>query len=43
MLKPTGFFSANAAGDIPPDRNSRGVLAGEKAGAGGASCCQAGG
>ena len=22
MLKPTGFFAANAAGDIPPERNS---------------------
>jgi primary-amine oxidase len=38
MLKPTGFFSANAAGDIPPDRNSRSVLAGEEKD-GGSSCC----
>jgi primary-amine oxidase len=39
MLKPTGFFSANAAGDIPPERNSRSVLAGEQKGGGG-SCCK---
>jgi primary-amine oxidase len=38
MLKPTGFFAANAAGDIPPDRNSRSVLAGEQKDGGG-SCC----
>jgi len=38
MLKPAGFFAANAAGDIPPDRNSRSVLAGDGKGAG-ASCC----
>ena len=37
-LKPTGFFAANAAGDIPPDRNARSVLAGEQRPGG--SCCQ---
>lgn len=39
MLKPTGFFSANAAGDIPPDRNSRSMLAGEPKDASAGSCC----
>jgi primary-amine oxidase len=38
VLKPTGFFSANAAGDIPPDRNVRSVVAGEQKR--GSSCCQ---
>ncbi|MVT64507.1 primary-amine oxidase [Bradyrhizobium pachyrhizi] len=28
MLKPNGFFAANPADDIPPDRNSRSVQAG---------------
>ncbi len=41
MLKPTGFFSANAAGDIAPERNKHSVLSrdsgtGESAGG---SCC----
>jgi primary-amine oxidase len=40
MLKPTGFFSANAAGDIPPDRNSRSVLSGEEKAGGRSSCCK---
>ncbi|WJR76768.1 primary-amine oxidase [Bradyrhizobium sp. NP1] len=40
MLKPSGFFAANAAGDIAPERNARSVLASGLAVAG-ASCCQA--
>ncbi|MET4721736.1 primary-amine oxidase [Bradyrhizobium japonicum] len=42
MLKPTGFFSANAAGDIPPERNSRSVLAGDPTNAAAGACCHAG-
>jgi len=44
MLKPNGFFSANPAGDIAPDRNHRSVLSGVDApkdatGGGGRTCC----
>ena len=40
-LKPSGFFAANAANDVPPDRNSRSVLAGDgpTGGNAGGSCC----
>jgi primary-amine oxidase len=39
-LKPTGFFAANAASDIPPERNERSVRArGEDSGSG--ACCHA--
>lgn len=39
MLKPTGFFAANAAGDIPPPRNTRSVLSNVNP-SGVESCCQ---
>lgn len=39
-LKPVGFFAANAASDIAPERNARSVLHGEATGGG--SCCHAG-
>jgi primary-amine oxidase len=41
MLKPSVFFAANAAGDVPPDRNGRSVLAGAS-NARNESCCRAG-
>jgi primary-amine oxidase len=37
MLKPNGFFAANPAMDLPPDKNAASVT-GE--GAGGGSCCE---
>jgi primary-amine oxidase len=37
-LKPAGFFAANAAGDIPPERNARSVRAGAEGSAHGACC-----
>ncbi|GGC83677.1 hypothetical protein GCM10010994_46950 [Chelatococcus reniformis] len=33
-LKPTGFFAANAAGDIAPERNARSILSNDSASAG---------
>jgi primary-amine oxidase len=38
MLKPNGFFSANPAMDLPPDKNAASKRASEPA-AGGGGCC----
>jgi primary-amine oxidase len=41
-LKPSGFFVANAANDIPPDRNARSVQSGDSdpSGSAGGDCCR---
>jgi primary-amine oxidase len=39
MLKPNGFFAANPANDIAPERNGRSVLSADTAGAATASSC----
>jgi primary-amine oxidase len=39
MLKPNGFFAANPANDIAPERNGRSVLSADSAGAAAAACC----
>lgn len=39
MLKPNGFFAANPANDIAPERNGRSVLSSDGAGTPAAHCC----
>ncbi len=39
MLKPNGFFSANPAMDLPPDKNTASKLASDPSGGDGGNCC----
>jgi primary-amine oxidase len=41
MLKPNGFFAANPAMDLPPDKNAASKTgSGGDGGGGGGSCCE---